>query len=173
MNTEVRRTTPFAAVATFIGMAGLIWMGPLMVDQFVLFADQEQTRRAAESRVLMLPAAALTLSAAAILLAQGRAWHAALVSSATIAPAVAWLAPDTLYQLVAFLLLAPVATGTLLSTILPLPHDVPLLVRLIVVGTLLAFGMVASPFMAMMAVLGAAAWWRLSIIGAEPAAALD
>lgn len=173
MKTQDVRTEPFVAAAAFVGMAGLIWMGPLMVDQFVLFADQEQTRRAAESRALMLPAAALTLLAAAILLAHGRAWHAALVAASVIAPAVAWLAPDTLYQLVAFVLLAPLAAGALLSTILPLPHDVSLLVRLVAVGTVLAFGMVASPFVAMMTLLGAAAWWRFSIVGAEPASALD
>jgi hypothetical protein len=151
-----------SAVASALGVAVLIWLAPLMFDQLVFFADQEQTRRAAVSRQAMLPAAALLIAAAAALAVRQRPWHALVVAlPALVAVPLALLAPGAAYQLLAYGITAPMSLGALLSAVLPLPRVLPMALQLAALGIVALMGIVATPFIAIMTLVAIVVWWRL------------
>jgi len=145
-------------------VAALIWLAPLMFDQLVFFADQDQTLQARASREAMIPAAALLLVAAAALTVRQRPWHALVVAlPALVAVPLAFLAPGAAYQLLAYGITAPIALGTLLSAVLPLPRVLPLALQLVGLGMLAVVGIVGSPFIAIIALVAFIVWWRLPV----------
>jgi hypothetical protein len=151
-----------AVAAAVLGGAALVWMAPLMVDQFVLFADREQSRQAAESRQAMAPAAAMLLVAAVAVLARGRPWHALFAAlPALVAVPLAWLLPDALYQLLAYAISAPISLGALLAIVAPLPDRLPMPVLGVSLVVLAGLVVVASPFMGLLAGLAGLVWWRM------------
>lgn len=98
--------------ASVIGVVTVVWMAPLMTDQLIFSADPQETGQAEMARLLMLPAALVQLAAAAVVRARGVPRFAALAAlPALIAVPVAFLVPDTGYQLVAFAFTAPLSIG--------------------------------------------------------------
>jgi hypothetical protein len=149
------------AAASVIGVAGVIWLAPLMMDQLVFFADREQTRQAAVAREAMIPAAALLLVAAALLLSRRRHLHAMLAAlPALVAVPLALAAPDVAYQLLAYAILAPIALGALLSAAAPPPRTVRVPMLLVAAVLLAGLTVLASPITAMV-LIGLIVWWRL------------
>jgi hypothetical protein len=143
-------------------VAGLIWLAPLMFDQLVFFSDQDQTLRAQASRQAMILAAAILLVAATALTVRQHPWHALVVAlPALVAVPLAFLAPGAGYQLLAYGITAPTSLGALLSAVLPLPRVLPLAIQLVGLGTLALMGIVASPFIAFVALVAFLVWWRL------------
>jgi len=150
------------AVACAIGAVGLIWLAPLMFDQLVFFGDQEQTRQAEASRGAMLPAAGLVIVAATGLVVRGRQWHALLTAlPVLVAVPFAFVMPGAAYQLLAYGILAPGALGAMLSAVFPLPRSVPMAIQLIGLGVIAIVGVAGTPFIAIVAVIALAVWWRL------------
>ena len=109
-----------AAVATAASLGALLWLGVLLLDQLVFFADDEQTRDAATARLLMLPAAGVTLAAAAVVgWRTTRAHGAAIGLPALASVTVTWLFPGAAYGLVAFALTAPFAIAAATAAFVP------------------------------------------------------
>jgi hypothetical protein len=157
-----RRFDPFLTAAAALGVAGVLWLGPLMFDQLVFFGDQDQTLRARASRGAMVPAAAMVLVAAAGLMVRQHPWHALLVAlPAIVAVPLALLVPSAAYQLLAYGMTAPMSLGALLSAALPLPRVVPMAIQLVSLGLLALMGIIASPFIAIIALVAVLVWWRL------------
>jgi hypothetical protein len=155
-----RALDPLIIGAAAIGIVAVVWLAPLMSDQLVLFGDQEQTRQAAASRQAMLPAAALLLLAAG-LLTQRLRLHALLTAlPALVAVPVALLAPENLYQLLAYAVLGPISLGALLSAAIPPPRSVRVPVIVLVAVLLLALTILASP-LTIMVLVALIVWWRL------------
>jgi hypothetical protein len=151
-----------AVSAAVLGGVALIWMAPLMVDQFVLFGDREQSRQAADSRQAMAPAAAMLLAGALAVLARGHPWHALFAAlPALVAVPLAWLVPEALYQLLAYAISAPAAMGALLASAFPLPHRLPARVVAASLVVLVLVAVVATPFIALLAGVAGLAWWRM------------
>lgn len=162
MDREGHRLDALAMMAAVIGIAAIVYLGPLMLDQLVLFSDQEQTRDAAVARDAMaLPAGALLIASVAVLLRT--TWlHGVLAAlPAIVAVPLAWLAPDALFQLLAYGLTAPIAVGALLSAGAPLPRRLPQLVQLGAGAGLLALAVLGTPFVAVMTLVAGLLWWRL------------
>lgn len=157
-----RRFDPFLTAASALGVAGLLWLGPLMFDQLVFFGDQDQTLQAAASRQAMVPAAAMLLVAAAALVVRQRPWHALVVAlPAIVAVPLALLEPSAAYQLLAYGITAPSSLGALLSAVFPLPRMLPMASQLISLGLIALMGITASPFIAILALVAVLVWWRL------------
>ncbi|MGH2385503.1 MAG: hypothetical protein ACRDGB_10720 [Candidatus Limnocylindria bacterium] len=158
-----------AAVASVLGFAGVSWLAPLMFDQVVFFGDQEQNRQAAAAREAMLPAAALLLVASGILVVRWRPWHALFTAlPALVAVPLALLVPGAAYQLLAYGISAPFALGALVSAAVPLPRQLPTPILTIGVLILLAFAVVTTPFIGLLVIIAAVAWWRLPHPRARP-----
>jgi len=136
-----------AAVAAVASLAVVMWLGVLVVDQLVFFADAEQTRDAATARVLMLPALVVALVAAAVV-----GWRTSRVHGAALAlPALAsvistWPFPGAAYGLVALPLTAPIAIGAATAVLIPAAvrsrRDAALLT-----GVLLVAAVAATPIL--------------------------
>ena len=156
------RPHPLVVLAALLGGAALVWIAPLMLDQFVLFADRDQSARAAASRPLMGVPGAMLVAAALLLLAASRPWHALFAASpAIVAISLAWLMPDALFQLLAYAITAPLSIGALLAAAAPLPDRVtkPVLAGGTVVLVALTF--LGAPFLALMGFLALFVWWRM------------
>ena len=156
------RLDPLAITLSATGIAGLAWLTPLMFDQLVFFADQEQTRQAAASRTLMLPAAALLFAASAGIGVRGLRVHALLASlPAFVAVPLALLAPGPAYQLLAYVITAPLSLGAMLSAAVPPPRLAP--TRWLIIGASVAtvVALLAESFLAPMMLLAFVVWWRL------------
>ena len=164
-----RSFDPVTLGAALVGIVAVVWLAPLMSDQLVLFADQEQTRQAAASRLAMLPATALLLVAAGGLLTQRRPLHALLSAlPALVAVPLALVTPDSLYQLVAYAVVGPISLGALLSAAIPPPPSFRVPVVMIGAVLLVALTVLASPF-TIMVLVALIVWWRLPAPGAaEP-----
>jgi len=146
-----------------VGFAGVIWLAPLMFDQLVFFGDQEQNRQAAVARETMLPAAAIILAGSAVRIVRQRPWHALFAAlPALIAVPLALLAPGAAYQLLAYGISAPFALGALLSAAIPLPRSLPTPILTIGALILLAFAVITTPFLGLLVLVAAVAWWKLS-----------
>jgi hypothetical protein len=157
-----RRFDPFLLAAAALGVAGVLWLGPLMFDQLVFFADQDQTLRARASRQAMIPATAVLLVAAAGVAVRQHPWHALVVAlPAIVAVPLAVLVPSAAYQLLAYGITAPMSLGALLWTALPVPRGLPLAVQLVGLCLLALMGIVASPVVAIIALVAVLVWWRL------------
>lgn len=157
-----RAFDPVAMAGSVVGLVGLIWLGPLMFDQLVFFADQEQTRQAEAARELMLPAAAILLAGSAALLVLTSPWHALLAAApALVAVPLALLAPEAAYQLVAYGITAPVAFGTLLAASVPRPRSMPTAILFVGAAVLIALALLGTPFIALLALVALVVWWRL------------
>jgi hypothetical protein len=155
------RFDPATALMAIAGGAGLIWLAPLMADQFVLFADQEQTRTAAASRQAMpLPTALVLVGAIGSGLRVTR-MHGLLVALPAItAVPLALVLPDALYQVLAYAVTAPIALGALLSAAVPAARNVRVPVVLGGILLILAVTVLASPF-TLMVLIALIVWWRL------------
>jgi hypothetical protein len=109
-----------AGAAAAASLAVVLWLGVLVFDQLVFFADDGQTRDAATARVLMLPALAIAIAAAAIV-----GWRTSLVHGVALAlPGLAsvistWLFPGAAYGLVALPLTAPFAIAAATAVLIP------------------------------------------------------
>ena len=157
-----RKLDVVLGVAFALGIVGLVWLAPLMLDQLVFFSDQEQTRQAAAARRAMLPAALLLVAATAGLVVRQLRWHAVLVAlPALVAVPLAFAAPGAAYQLLAYAITAPMSLGALLSAVFPVPRAVPALIQLAGLGMLAVMGVVATPFIAVVALVAILVWWRL------------
>ena len=157
-----RRFDPVLVGAAALGVAGVLWLGPLVFDQLVFFGDQDQTVRAQDSRRAMVPAAAMLLVAVAALVVRERPWHALVVAlPAIVAVPIALLVPSAGYQLLAYGITAPMSLGALLAAALPLRRGLPLAIQLVGLGLLALMGIVASPVVAIIALVAVLVWWRL------------
>ena len=160
---------PATALLAFVGGVGLIWLAPLMADQFVLFADQEQTRTAAASRQAMpLPTALLLVGAIGSGVRVTR-MHGLLVAlPALTAVPLALLLPDALYQVLAYAITGPISLGALLSAAVPAASNIRIPLVLGGIVLILAVTVLASPF-TLMVLIALIVWWRLPAPGAaEP-----
>ncbi|HEX7195478.1 MAG TPA: hypothetical protein VF364_01445 [Candidatus Limnocylindria bacterium] len=148
--------------ACAIGVVGLVWLAPLMFDQLVFFADRDQTQQAEDSRRAMLPASALVLASALGLLVRRLRWHSLVVAlPVLVAVPLAWMLPGPAYQLLAYGILAPAALGALLGAAVPGARSVPVAIAVAGIGLIALMGIVATPFIALLALVAAAVWWRL------------
>ena len=156
------RSDPLAIVASAIGIAGLTWLAPLMFDQLVFFGDREQTRQAAASRALMLPAAAILLVGSAGIFVRRMPQHALLAAlPGLVAVPLALLAPSTAFQLLAYGVTAPMSLGALLSAAVPLPRQLPAPWLLVGAAAMLALAVLAASFVALLVLVAVVVWWRL------------
>ena len=158
------RGVRFDLVTVLLALAGgigVIWLAPLMVDQLVLFGDQEQTRIAAASRGVMLLPTALVIIGAIGTGSRVTGMHGVLAAlPAMVAVPLALLLPERLLQLLAYAVTAPISLGALLSAAAPPPKNVRLPVVLVGVVLLVALTVLASPF-TLMVLIGLIVWWRL------------
>jgi hypothetical protein len=107
-----------AAAAASVG--AMLWLGVLLLDQLVFFADAEQTRDAATARTLMLPAAGVALAGAAMFGSRTTwVYAAALALPAVVCVTLTWLFPGAAYGLVAFPLTAPFAVAAATAILVP------------------------------------------------------
>lgn len=142
-------------------LAGVVWLGPLMLDQMTFFGDRTQEAEAAAARSLMpWPAVQVAIGAGIVATAR-RPLHGAVAALPLVAVALAWATPDALYQLVAYGITAPIAAGTALAATLPLETAPrPLIVVLIAIVALAA--LLATPMLGGLAIVTLLAWWELS-----------
>ena len=109
-----------AGAAAGASLAVVLWLGVLVLDQLVFFADDEQTRDAATARVLMLPALAVALAAAAIVGRRTSRAHGVALALPAVATATStWLFPGAAYGLVALPLTAPFAIAAATAVLIP------------------------------------------------------
>jgi len=142
-------------------LAGVVWLGPMMLDQMTFFGDRTQEAAAAAARSLMPWPAVLVAVGAGMVAAGGRPLHGAVAALPLVAVALAWATPDSLYQLVAYGITAPIAAGTALAATLPLEAAPrPLIVVLIAIVALGA--LLTTPLLAGLAIVALLAWWELS-----------
>jgi hypothetical protein len=156
-----RPVDPVTLGAAVTGIVAVLWLAPLMGDQLVFFADQEQTRQAAASRQAMLPAAAVLLVAAAVLLSRRRPLRALLAAlpAATAVP-LTLATPGAAYGLLAYAIIAPISLGALLSAVAPPPRSVRVPVLVVVAVLVIGLTVLASPF-TVMVLVALIVWWRL------------
>ena len=160
--------TPRRAVLAWIGfalvLAGVAWLGPLMADQMTFFGDREQVADAAAARALMPWPALLVAAGAAMLATWHRSLHAVGAALPLVAVALALVMPDTLLQLIAYFITAPIAVGSALAAALPLGAATrrPAIVAVIVVVAGVAILAAAAPVPGGLLVLASLAWWGLS-----------
>jgi hypothetical protein len=110
----------------------------------------------------MIPAATMLIVAAAWLTVRRRPWHGLLVAlPVLVAVPLALLAPGAAYQLLAYGITAPMSLGALLSAVLPLPRVLPMAIQLAGLGIIVLMGIVATPFIATIALAAVLVWWRL------------
>jgi hypothetical protein len=136
-----------AGAAAVASLAGLMWLGVLLLDQLVFFADAEQTRDAATARTLMLPAAGVAIAGAAVIGMRMTWVHAAAMAiPALVCVALTWPFPGAAYGLAAFPLTAPFAIAAATAVLVPAAvrsrRDAAL-----VTGALLVAALVATSFM--------------------------
>lgn len=134
-----------------------------MADQFVLFGDQDQLRRAAESRAAMPPVAAGLIASAAVFMVRAGPFPAILAGlpALTAVPA-AFLAPQAAYQILAYMLTAPVAVGAMLAATFALPRTLPIAGLAAGVLFVAVLGIIATPIIAAALLLVGVIWWYLS-----------
>ena len=160
-----RPIDPVTLGAAVIGIAAVLWLGPLMANQLVFFGDQDQTRQAAASRQAMLPVAALLIVAAAGLLARRRPLHAFLAAvPALVAVPLSLAAPDEVYGLVGYVIAGPISLGALLSAASPPPRSVPVPILLVAAALVIGLTVLGSP-LGLIVLVGVIVWWRLPIEG--------
>jgi hypothetical protein len=109
------------AVSAVATVAALGWLGVLVLDQLVLFSDQEQTRVAAASRGLM-PIPGVVIAASGAVIGYKRS---ATLGWLVILPAITVIPLSTLFptiglQILAYIATAPVALGACLAATMPL-----------------------------------------------------
>ena len=153
---------PITLVAAVCAAAGIVWLGPLMVDQFVLFADRDQGADAAAARAAMPFPAMLVAIGAAVLVARGRPVQGAVAALPLVAVLLAWTTPEALYQLLAYGMAAPAAIGALLAAMIPLHGRATSPWTLVAIGIVGVLAIAATPFLAGVVALAAVAWWALS-----------
>ncbi|HSK92991.1 MAG TPA: hypothetical protein VLA76_02905 [Candidatus Angelobacter sp.] len=154
-----------AAAGAIVGIGGVAWLAPLMLDQFVLFGDQEQTSVAQASRNLMVWPTLLIVAGAAALAAAGRGRSAAIAVSPLIAVGFAIAMPQMVWQLLAYGVTAPISIGGMLAAVVPMRGRLAtpsVLIGLLLVGFAAAL---ATAFLAALAVIGVVAWWLVSRAG--------
>jgi len=153
-----------AATAAGASLAVVIWLGVLVLDQLVFFADDQQTRDAATARVLMLPALAVALAAAAIV-----GWRTSRVHGLALAlPALAsvtstWLFPGAAYGLVALPLTAPFAVAAATAVLVPAAvrsrRDAALLTGVLLIAAVAATAMLGIlPLLVLLPAAAMVAW---------------
>lgn len=145
-----------------IGMAGLVWMLPLMLHQFTFFPDAEERRIARESMALMPVAGALLLLGAVGLAVRVGAWHGLVASMPAVTSlSVAWALPDSFLQLLTYAITAPFALGALLSGLLPVDRMAPRWAAPLVAVMVGAAALMTTPFLALFGLVTGVTWWRL------------
>ena len=146
-------------------IAGIVWLGPLMADQLTFFGDRRQEADAAAARSLIGWPALLVAAGAGATAASGRSLHGVVAALPLVAMVLAWTAPATLYQLLAYGITAPIAVGSVLASVVPLAGSAPRpLVMAGLVGVV-GLAILATPFLAGLAVLAFLAWTGLSRMG--------
>jgi hypothetical protein len=153
---------PITAAAAGIAAAGIVWLGPLMVDQFVLFADRDQAADAAAARAVMPYPAVLVALGAALLAARRRLVQGAVAALPLVAVLLAWTTPEALYQLLAYGVAAPAAIGALLAATIPLHGRAGSPWTLVAIGIVGVVAIAGTPFLAGVIALAAVAWWAMS-----------
>jgi len=143
-------------------LGGIVWLGPLMFDQLTFFGDQAQEADAAAARALMPWPAALVAAGAGVIASGGRPLHGAVAALPLVAVALAWATPDALYQLLAYAITAPIAVGAALAVPMPLRGTAPRPLVAMVIVVAAAGAILATPFLAGMAVVAFLTWWGLS-----------
>lgn len=109
-----------AGAAAAASLAAVVWLGVLLLDQLVFFADADQTRDAVTARILMVPAGGVALAAAAVIGLRTTWVHAAAVAlPALVCPSLTWLFPGAAYGLAAFPLTAPFAIAAATAILVP------------------------------------------------------
>jgi hypothetical protein len=149
-------------------LGGVVWLGPLMFDQMTFFGDQAQEADAAAARALMPWPALLVAAGAGLIAMSARPLHGVIAALPLIAVALAWATPEALYQLLAYGIAAPAAAGSALAAILP-RDAAPRPLAMAAVVIVAAGAILATPFLAGLAVLAFLAWWGLSSRPDEPA----
>lgn len=160
-----------AAGGAVLGIIGVVWLAPLMLDQFVLFADREQSAIAAESRGLMIWPTLLVVGAGLAIAVSGRGWPATVAALPLIAVGLAHVSPQMLWQLLAYGVTAPLSIGAMLAAVAPIHGRLsapPVLVVLLLAGLAAAL---TTAFLAALVIIGLVAWWLLSRTAAGPSAA--
>jgi len=151
---------------TWIGfglvIAGIAWLGPLMMDQLTFFGDRDQESDAAAARSLMGWPTLLVATGAGATALSGRTLHGVVAALPLVAVVLAWTTPAALYQLLAYGITAPIAVGSVLASAVPLARPAP---RPVVRAGLIAvagIAILAAPVVAGMAVLALLSWSGLS-----------
>jgi hypothetical protein len=157
------------AAAAIMALVGVAWLAPLMLDQFVLFGDQDQTAGAIASRGMMIWPSLLIVGAAALIGRAGHVREAAVVAAPILAVILAHAAPESAWQLLAYAVAAPISGGAVLAMLAPIRGQ---LAAPAVLAALLLVGLVAALttfFLASLAIIGLVAWWLLSRARMAPA----
>ena len=162
-------------VGVGLALVGIVWLAPLMVDQLTFFGDRDQIADAeAASAIMPLPglliAAGATLLAARVAILIG-----GLVALPILAVVLAWMAPDALYQLLAYALTGPISVGALLAACLSLDRAATPPLAIAAIAVMVGGAIVATPFLGLIAGVTLATWWGLSNASRHgpPVSALD
>lgn len=151
--------TPVAAVAVVVAV---FWLGPLMLDQLVLFGDRQQTESAAAARTLM-PIPAMILAAGSLGIGmRGLIPHAFVAAIPLAAVALALAAPDTAFSIAAYGFSAPPAIGAALAAVLPIRGRAAGLALLLAIGAGVAMLLLIESIMGLLVTLAVIAWLSLS-----------
>lgn len=170
----VRRDLPTWIGALLAG-AGLVWLGPLMADQFVLFADQGQAAAAAAARRVMLWPSLLVAGGAVAVAVRGRPIHGAIAALPVVAVVAALVMHDTALSFLGYAFSAPVAVGSVLAAAVPLARHRIRPIALLAGAAVLALLVVIANVVVLLACIAALAWITLSELPRRPAdaSALD
>jgi hypothetical protein len=156
------RQDAVAWVGFGVAVVGIVWLAPLMVDQMTFFGDRDQIADAAAARAFMpLPGLLIAAGAARLGLRLGML-IGGLVALPIVAIALAWMAPDTLYQLLAYGLTGPISVGALLAACLSPDRAATRLVAIAAIAVILGGAVIATPFLSLIAGGILATWWSLS-----------
>ena len=162
-------------IGACLAAGGLVWLYPLMADQLVLFADQEQTARAETARAEMLWPALLLAAGSGVVAARGYSLHGAIAALPLVAVVLALAMPDLFIQFFAYAFSAPVAIGSLLAAVAPLVRHGLSSVKLLAGAAVIALLVVLADVVVLLACIGVLAWVALSRLpsGRTEASALD
>ena len=155
-------------VAAGLAICGVAWLAPLMLDQFVLFSDQEQTAVAVASRAVMIWPTILILVGASLVAFVGRGREAAVVAAPVAAVVLAHTSPERAWQLLAYGVTAPIALGAVLAAVAPIRNALgapAVLAALLVAGFAAAL---STLFLVALVIIGLIAWWLLSRASTGP-----
>ncbi len=164
----VRNDVPTWIGAALVG-AGLVWLYPLMAEQFVLFSDQDQTAAAGAARAVMPWPSLIVLVGAGIVAARGHAAHGAVVALPLLGVVGALVMEDTVISFFVYVFSAPIAIGAVLAAVAPIVREKLTPIPLLIGAAVIAVLVLIAGVVVLLACIAAVAWVTLSGLPRVPA----